>query len=270
MNPRDAAFTGSIPQAYDRWLGPIVFEPFADRLATRIVDHHPASVLELAAGTGIVTRRLRDRLPPTTEIVATDLNEDMLAVARSKFTAAEPVVFRTADAMALPFGDGRFSLVACQFGVMFFPDLTASRPEVGRVLLPDGRDLFSVWESHAFNPFARIAHTVTAAYFPADPPQFYQVPFSLHAIDPIKDALSRTGFTDITIHVDRLDQRAPRAADFARGMIHGNPLGAQIRARGGVDPEVVVEAVTAALQAEFGEDPITVPLQTICYDVRRC
>lgn len=269
MSQQNAAFTGSIPHEYDQRLGPIVFEDFADRLAVRVVNHHPSSVLELAAGTGIVTCRLRERLPPTVEIVATDLNADMLAVARTKFAPDAAVALRTADAMALPFTDGRFSLVACQFGVMFFPDLTEYLKEARRVLEPGGRYLFSVWDSHAFNPFARIAHKVAGDFFPDDPPQFYLAPFHLHAIDPVKASLLEAGFADVTIHVDHLEKRVPSAADFARGMIHGNPLGSEIRARGGVDPDVVVEAVESALRAEFGEDPITVPLQTICYDVRR-
>ena len=152
---------------------------------------------------------------------------------------------------------------------MFFPDLVGSLVEARRVLEPGGRYLFSVWDSHAFNPFARIAHTVAGEFFPNDPPQFYRVPFSLHAIDPIKSALFAAGFTNVTIHIDHVEKRVASAADFARGMIFGNPLSEEIRQRGGVDPEVVVQAVTAALHQEFGADPITVPLQTIFYDVCR-
>ena len=268
LSNQNAAFTGSIPAEYEQRLGPILFADFAAVMAERAARYKPARVLELAAGTGIVTREMRNRLDPAVEIVATDLNAGMLELAARKFTPGEAVTFQTADAMTLPFADDAFPLVICQFGVMFFPDLEASLRETRRVLQPGGKYLFSVWDSHALNPFARIAHTVAGGFFPEDPPTFYLVPFSLHSIDPIKSALSDAGFTDIAIHVDSMHKRVPSAADFARGLIYGNPLATQIEERAAVHPDSVVDAVAEALRSEFGPDPITVPLQTIAYDAR--
>ena len=113
----------------------------------------------------------------------------MLEIARAKFRPGEQVEFQPADATALPFPDGSFDAVVCQFGVMFFPDKDKSYREALRVLAPGGHYLFSVWDSHRHNPFGRIAHEVAGTFFPSDPPQFYKVPFSCHQIDPIKEAL---------------------------------------------------------------------------------
>ena len=131
-------------------------------------------VLETAAGTGIVTRQLRDALPARVQLTATDLNPPMIEVARNKFRSSENVDLRSADATALPFPDAAFDAVVCEFGVMFFPDKAKSYQEVYRVLAPGGRYLFNVWDSHRYNPFGRISHEVAGSFFPADPPPVLQ------------------------------------------------------------------------------------------------
>jgi SAM-dependent methyltransferase len=173
MSESAASFVGEIPEEYDRGLGPIIFADFAIDMARRVAAAGPMRVLETAAGTGIVTRLLRDLLPAEVHLTATDLNAPMLAIASGKFRPEERVEFRTADATALPFPDGAFDAVACQFGVMFFPDKDASFREARRILAPGGRYVFSVWDAHQRNSFGRIAHEVAASFFPADPPGFY-------------------------------------------------------------------------------------------------
>lgn len=168
----DAAFVGTIPQHYDQGLGPMIFVDYATDIAKRVAASNPARVLETAAGTGIVTRRLRDVLPASTHLTATDLNAPMLDIARAKFRSGEQIEFQPADATALPFADGSFDAIVCQFGVMFFPDKDKSYREAYRLLTPRGRYLFNVWDSHRHNPFGRIAHETAGRFFPADPPQF--------------------------------------------------------------------------------------------------
>ena len=234
MSSEAARFVGNIPQYYDQGLGPMIFVDYAADIARRAAACHPARrVLETAAGTGIVTRRLRDALPADLALTATDLNPPMLDIARTKFRAGEQVEFQPADATALPFEDRSFNAVVCQFGVMFFPDKDKGYREVYRVLAPGGRYLFSVWDSHRYNPFGRIAHEVAGRFFPTDPPQFYSVPFSCHQIDPIKEALSDVGFADVDIAVIKLSKEIPDVAAFARAAVYGNPLADQIQARGG-------------------------------------
>jgi ubiquinone/menaquinone biosynthesis C-methylase UbiE len=265
----DAAFIGSIPQHYDQGLGPMIFVDYAADIAQRVAAGNPTRVLETAAGTGIVTRKLRDALPAGARLTATDLNPPMLDIARAKFRAGEQVEFQPADAVALPFADGSFDAVVCQFGLMFFPDKAKSYSEVYRVLAPGGRYTFSVWDSHRYNPFGRIAHKVAGGFFPADPPQFYSVPFSCHQIDPVKQSLIEAGFTGINAAVVSLDKEIPDVAHFARAAIYGNPLIDQVRARGGVEPELVVDALVQEYRREFGADPGRMPLQAIFFSATK-
>lgn len=266
----DAAnFVGSIPQNYDRGLGPLIFVDYAAETARRAAALSPARVLETAAGTGIVTRALRDALPAGTHLTATDLNPPMLEVAREKFRPGEQVEFQPADAMSLPFADSRFDAVVCQFGVMFYPDKDKSYREVHRVLVSGGHYLFSVWDSHRYNSFGRIAQEVAERFFPTDPPQFYRVPMSCHQIDPIKESLITAGFTEINVAVVPLEKEIPNAAVFARAMVFGNPLADQVRARGGVEPEQLVDAIVQELHREFGADPGRMPLQAMIFSARK-
>jgi ubiquinone/menaquinone biosynthesis C-methylase UbiE len=269
MSDNSAGFIGNIPQYYDRGLGPMIFADYAAEMAQRVAAGNPARVLETAAGTGIVTRKLRDALPAGTHITATDLNPPMLEVARAKFRAGEQVEFQPADAVALPFADGSFDAVVCQFGLMFFPDKAKSFAEVRRVLAPGGRYALSVWDSHRYNPFGRITHQVAGRFFPADPPQFYSVPFSCHQIDPIKEFLIEAGFTGINAAVVSLDKVIPDVAGFARAAVYGNPLIDQIRSRGGVEPELVVEALVQEYRREFGADPGRMPLQAVLFSATK-
>ncbi|MER8462039.1 class I SAM-dependent methyltransferase [Mesorhizobium sp. M1396] len=269
MDNNAAQFTGNIPENYDQGLGPMLFADYGADIARRAAARAPKRVLETAAGTGIVTRHLRDLLPATVHLTATDLNPPMLEIARSKFRDGEQVEIVPADALALPFKDGSFDAVVCQFGVMFFPDKPKSYAEVLRVLAPGGQYLFNVWDSHRYNPFGRIAHQVAGSFFPADPPQFFNVPFSYSHIDPIKEALIEAGFGDIGIAVIRLEKVIPDLAAFARAAVHGNPLADQILSRGGVEPDQVVEALLDAFRKEFGPGPSRMPLQAIMFSASK-
>src|SRR5258705_6101057 len=254
MTSNAASFVGNIPHHYDGGLGPVIFVDYAADIARRVGPPPVSNVLETAGGTGIVSRQLRNVLPATAQLTATDLNPPMVEVARTKFQSSEKVDLRSADAMALPFSDGTFDAVVCQFGVMFFPDKAKSYQEVNRMLAPGWRYLFNVWDSHRYNPFGRIAHEVAGSFFPANRPQFYKVPFSYHQIDPIKKSLIDAGFGDLQIAVVRLEKEIPNVESFARGLVYGNPLINQLRQRGGVDPDGVVGGIAEALRREISED----------------
>lgn len=264
-----ASFIGSVPEHYERDLGPVIFDDYAADLARRVAAHNPERVLEIAAGTGIVTRHLRDFLPTSASLTATDINPPMLDLAQTKFRSSEQVAFQPADACALPFPDGAFDAVVCQFGVMFFPDKAQSYREVYRVLAPGGRYLFNVWDSHRHNPFGRITHELVQRLFPSDPPQFYHVPFGYHEIDLIKKAVFEAGLTDIITAVVRQETEVANLAAFARGLVCGNPLAEQIKARGSVDSDRVVDALTDALRREVGADPGRTPLQAIVFEASK-
>lgn len=254
-----ANFTGSIPNNYDKFLGPIIFAGYARDLANRVSAAQPSTVLELAAGTGILSRQLRDQLADHCSILATDLNPPMLESAKQKFSADENMAFETANACDLPFGDASFDVVACQFGIMFFPDKEKSGREVLRVLKPAGRYIFSVWSGWEANPFARIAHEAVADIFPDNPPGFYKVPFGYHDQAVIRDTLLSSGFKRVEMEIVALQSDIPSASDFARGLVYGNPLLEEILARNG-NPDLVCAALTKALQDKLGS---SMPLQAV-------
>jgi ubiquinone/menaquinone biosynthesis C-methylase UbiE len=260
-----AAFVGSIPENYDRYLGPMFFEPYAADLMTRIPALTAGRVLELACGTGIVTRKLRDTLPSDVELVATDLNPAMLDHARKKFRAGEKVELLQADACALPFGDGWYACAVCQFGFMFFPDKQQAFCECARVLSPGGVIAFNVWESLEFNDFARTSNDLITARFPNDPPTFYKTPFGFHDRTVIGEMLSHAGFeTPVFSTVDRL-AISPSALDAATGLIEGNPIRAEIEQRNPLDVPVVAQALRDELARNYGDGPTQGKLRaTVC------
>ncbi|HEX3162384.1 MAG TPA: methyltransferase domain-containing protein [Pseudolabrys sp.] len=261
-------YIGNIPQQYDRNLGPVLFVDYAADISRRVAAYSPQQVLEIAAGTGIVTRQLRNQLPAGVRLTATDLNAPMLEIARSKFRPDESVEFQPADATALPFPDKNFDAVVCQFGVMFFPDKDKSYREVFRVLVPGGHYVFSVWDSHRHNPIGRIAHEVIGSFFPADPPQFQSVPFA-YRFEPIKDSLIDAGFTDISAVVLQLRKDVPDLASLARGLVYGSPIIDQVGQRGGVEAEQIVDAIVREYRNEFGSYPPNIPLQAIVFSAEK-
>jgi SAM-dependent methyltransferase len=266
MQRDTTSFSGSIPEHYDSGLGPMIFVDYAEDIARRAAALKPKRVLETAAGTGIVSRRLRDHLPATTQLVSTDLSPAMLEIAKAKFKSSETISFQPADAMALPFPDAAFDVVVCQFGVMFYPDKDRSYREVHRVLTPGGRYLFSVWDAHKYNPFGRLAHETTGRFLPDDPPQFQKIPFA-YGFDAIKESLIAAGFVHITAEIVRFDKAIGDGSPLARGLVFGAPLGDQIRARG-LDPEKVMRAILAEFHREFG-NPGRMPLQAVVFSATR-
>ncbi|MEN3369573.1 MAG: hypothetical protein V7609_1716 [Verrucomicrobiota bacterium] len=268
MKNEHAQFSGSIPAAYDRYLGPLLFQPYAEDLAARLPVEENASVLELACGTGILTRVLRTRLPSTVKLIATDLNEPMFRHAAEKFGEGEAVQWSQADACNLPFGDRIFDAVVCQFGIMFVPDKALAAREARRVLKPGGLFLFNVWDALEHNEVGRIAHETITSYFDKDPPTFYQVPFGYHDQDEIRRVLESAGLRDVRIEVVAKVAQASSARDAATGLVQGNPVAVAIAER---DPSllpVITDAVAEAITHRFGEAEIRAPMRAIIVQAR--
>jgi SAM-dependent methyltransferase len=252
-------WVGSMPAAYARGLVPTVFLPFAEDLAGRVAASAPPSprVLELAAGTGVLTAQLLTRLPVAT-VTATDLNDGMVALGRE---AAPDATWRTADAMALPFDDETFDVVVCQFGVMFFPDRVAAYAEARRVLRPGGRFLANAWGPLAEHDFERNVVAAVQRVRPDDPPRFFEEVVHGYA-DPgvFQSDLAAAGYSPVAVQSVRVEGRSPSAAQLAAGYARGTPLFSAFTdgsEGGGPDVEVIEAAVAEELTARFGAGPIT-------------
>ena len=269
MAQEHVAFVGAIPPNYDRYLGPIFFQQYADDLATRLPATLGLRILETACGTGIVTERLLARLDGHGTVVATDLNDAMLAHARARTGERPDLEWQRADATALPFPAGSFDAVVCQFGLMFFPDKAAGIREAFRVLRPGGRYLFNVWDAIEHNSIARITHQTVAAFFPSDPPQFYRVPFGFHDGAVISRLLEDAGFEAITSEVVEKVGASPSAEDAARGLIDGNPISAEIMHRRPDALEDIKRAVAANIARELGDHPVRCPLRALVFAAQR-
>jgi ubiquinone/menaquinone biosynthesis C-methylase UbiE len=269
MAEQHTAFVGTVPPNYDRYLGPILFHRFAADLTARVPVSPGVRVLEVACGTGIVTRRLMRRLAGQGTLVATDLNEAMITHAKTQVPADPALEWRQADGMSLPFSDRSFGVVVCQFGLMFFPDKAAGVQEAFRVLEPGGTYLFNLWDKLEHNAIARIAHDTFRTFFPDDPPQFYMVPFSLHDIGGVRRLLDAAGFVDVQcVTVEQVGQSAS-AADAATGLVEGNPVCGTIMER---RPEALPDikaAVARNVAAELGDHPVRCALRAHVFSARR-
>lgn len=257
MVATDKVFAGSIPEIYDRYLVPLIFDSYALNLAERVVITEPRDVLETAAGTGVLTRAIASRLPAYARIVATDLNQPMLNHAKARQSHDGRIEWKQADALALPFEDQSFDVVACQFGVMFFPDKVQGYKEARRVLKPGGQFLFNVWDRISENEFADIVTEALAVLFPHDPPRFMaRTPHGYHDVERIRAELNAAGFVDIS--VDAVDDRSKASSplDPAIAYCQGTPLRNEIETRDASRLEDATKQAAEALARRFGSGAI--------------
>jgi SAM-dependent methyltransferase len=226
-------------------------------------------VLELACGTGIVTRRLRDWLPSDARLVASDLNGAMIEQARTKFRSDEHVEWQEADATNLPFADQSFDIAVCQFGVMFFSDKPAAFREAHRVLAPGGEFLFSVWGTLENNELSLVAERAIATFFHSDPPKFYGVPFGFHDPVQIKSMLASAGFESPEVVVVEKPSVCASAVDAAVALVEGTPMIGQVLARAQVAVSEVVNAVAQAIAGRFGDTTVQSTLTALLCRARK-
>lgn len=253
MTTTDKVFAGSIPEIYDQYMVPLIFEPYALDVASRIAESRPHDVLETAAGTGVLTRAMAARLPRDVRIVATDLNQPMLNRAAARQPPDSRLTWKQVDALALPFDDRTFDVVTCQFGAMFFPDKVKGYREALRVLKPDGRFIFNVWDKISENEFADVVTEVLASMFPDDPPRFMaRTPHGYSDTHKIRDELTTAGFRNIAVDAVDAISKAPSPRQPAVAYCQGTPLRNEIEARDASRLEEATEKATAALAARFG------------------
>jgi SAM-dependent methyltransferase len=267
-------FAGQVPKIYESHLVPILFAPYARDLARRAAGRlrAPSRVLEIAAGTGAVTRELAARLPENTAIVATDRSRPMIEQAAALMgESARPIEWREADALELPFEDGSFDAVVCQFGAMFFPDKPKAFSEARRVLRPGGVYHFNVWDRLSDNELADVVQSALAAVFPEDPPRFMErIPHGYFERDAILSHLRLGGFErSPEIETLALRSRAPSARDAAIAFCQGTPLRDEIEARDASRLEEATDAAAAAIARRFGAGEVDARMQAHVVSVER-
>jgi ubiquinone/menaquinone biosynthesis C-methylase UbiE len=255
MTATDKNFTGSIPEFYDRFFVPLIFQPYANDVARRLAALRPCRMLEVAAGTGVVTRAVAMALPET-DIVATDLNQPMMDHAKKRQKTGR-VAWQTADALALPFPDASFDAVVCQFGAMFFPDKVKGHSEARRVLKDGGNYIFNVWDKIEANEFANVILSALTEVFPSDPPRFMQrTPHGYHDADTIRADVKKAVFDDVTIEPIEAVSCAESAKAAATAYCQGSPWKTEIEARGTPGLEAATAKAAEALTKHFGSGPI--------------
>lgn len=259
MVSTSASFTG--PQYYNDLLGPICFDSFAADLVQRLPERPPGDVLEIACGTGLVTRRLRERLSPSLRLVATDLSKAMLEYARAKLDGLEDVEWREADALKLPFEDSKFGAVVCGFGFMFVPERQAALREARRVLTEGGILLFNVWDSIEQNPHTLANAEVVETMFPGDPEMKFRLPNDMNDPGLLRRLLAGARFRETLIETKRVLIAGADPRSIATGQIRGTPRAALIEKRG-VSLDLVIEKVTDAL-ARTGGNPYSGHAQAV-------
>ena len=262
MAESDKVFAGSIPQFYDTLMVPLIFEAYADHMARLVAAFSPRSVLETAAGTGVVARALAPRLGADAHYVVTDLNQPMLDHAAARQGPDRRIEWRQADALALPFEAASFDVVCCQFGAMFFPDRVAGYAEARRVLTPGGRFVFSVWDRIEENAFADAVTHAVAALFAHDPPRFLaRTPHGYHDTALIREDLRRAGFSAIDIGTRQELSRASSARDAAMAYCQGTPLRNEIEARDTSLLQAATDRATEAIAGRHGTGPVAGKIQ---------
>lgn len=265
----DARFAGSVPQVYERCLVPLIFDGYAQDLAARVAARSPARVLELAAGTGALTRRLAADLPATARIVATDLNAPMLEQAQ-RGDAARAVTWQQADALDLPFQAEAFDLVVCQFGLMFFADRPAALRQALRVLRPGGALLLNVWGEIGHNGFAAAVSDALQAAFAEDPPRFLpRVPYGCHDVPGLLGELYEAGFTQPEAVTVDLRSHADSPQVPAVAFCQGTPLRHEIEARAGMSLAQATEHTARELARRYGDGPIEAPMRAHVFSAVR-
>lgn len=262
-----ANYGGTIPEYYDRYLGPAWFDAFGADLVRRLDGGLGGDVLEIACGTGLVTRRLRARVDPARRLVASDVNQAMLEYARTALSDCAGIEWREADAARLPFEGGEFRAVVCGFGMMFVPDKRAAFSEARRVLESGGALLFSVWDRIEDNPAAAINAEVVEGLIPGDAELRFRTPYEMHDPELLRQSLREAGFREVRIERKRIEVDGVSAREIALGQIHGTPRSLLLEKRG-VALDGVVEKVAAALAKVGGADPWRGPASSLVVEAR--
>lgn len=255
-------FTGSIPQHYDDHLGPMFFEPYAQDVGKLIGTSTINDALEIACGTGRVTRHLRNALPSTSRLIASDMSEDMLTVAQNKLAGLN-IEWKIVDAQNLPFHDNSFDLVVCYFGYMFAPDKDKAFAEAFRVLRKGGRLLMATWDKLESSGISNVFRTTLKHYLGDTLPETYKAPYSMHDPELIISMLKNAGFSNVESQKVARNATAESASKAAYGVVNGGTLYNEISKREPRLIERISTDVEKGLAEKYGKAPMVAPMIAI-------
>ncbi len=264
------AFHGTVPSNYDKYLGPFLFEPYATHLVEMLSGKQYSSILEIACGTGRVTKHLLTLLSDGGTITATDLNAEMIAVAKEN-VSDDRIRWQVVDAQKLPFNNESFDLVVCQFGVMFFPDKKKAFEETYRVLKPNGLFIFSAWDSLQHNLHTGILNDVLKEQFGSEAPAFWEEgPFSFNDRDAINNMMRNASFKNVQIAVVSLISGYASIDDLLTGLLEGTPLASFLAEKSAAEVEELRTTCRKKYIEVYGEKSSNVPMQAlICTGEKR-
>jgi ubiquinone/menaquinone biosynthesis C-methylase UbiE len=265
METNQMTFSGSIPEIYEEYLGPFLFEPFALDLAQRLGNDKEKNVLELACGTGRVTRHLQAHLDESGVLTATDINPEMLTVARQK-APADNILWDVADMANMSYPADFFDLVICQFGLMLVPDKEKALAEIMRVLKKEGRVLFNVWGDSKDNDIWAIGMKVIGSFIGENPIPQNIGPFSMRDKNETLQLLERSGFRDIQVDSVKKTGMIESATVAAKGFIEGLPIAKILMQR---DPSLIYKievALAKELIEQLGDKPLSSPLHAWVFE----
>lgn len=267
MSESVTSFHGSMPAAYEDGLVPVLFEPYAAVVADRVAALGPRRLLEVSAGTGVLTRAVAARLPGA-EVVATDLSPAMLEVAAG-ISTPPGVRWQQADALALPAGDGSVDVVTSQFGLMFVPDRVAAHREARRVLVDGGHLVVAVWSDLEGNGLAAAIDAVLRARWPGTTSTFVgRIPHGYGDPDRVAADATTAGFRDVQVEPVSLVSRAGSAAAVVHAFLAGTPVGLEVLEREGRTDAVAADLV-AEITRRYGDDPVEAPMSALLLTATR-
>ncbi|HEU5164021.1 MAG TPA: class I SAM-dependent methyltransferase [Chitinophagaceae bacterium] len=263
---KTTAFTGSIPANYENFLGPFLFEPYALDLIFRLQHKKYDDILEIACGTGRVTAHLAKSVK-FNSLVATDLNPDMIEVAKEK-VRSNKIKWMQANAMDLPFVDRSFDLVVMQFGIMFFPDKQKGLNEAYRVLKPKGKLIFSTWDKPEAVPAIYKARKIIESFLGDDLPVFYDIPYSMHNEKELRSLTEAAEFKDVKVSLVKKEGISSSATQLTKGIVEGNPIYLIITEKDPSLINIIEDQIAKELAAKFGEQ-VKSPLQAWVIEANR-
>lgn len=245
----------SIPEVYEKYLGPYLYEPYSLYITKRI-QGNPQQVLEIGVGSGRLTNHISKKLTQTAKIIGVDINPNMLEIAKQKVKAPN-VEFVKADAQKLPFPDNSFDFVICQFGFMFLSDKQKGFNEAWRVLKPGGQFIFLTWDKAENNVTLHISQQTILQLLKTPPPPYFGKAYSaMNNPDDLRQYTKTAGFENASIEKVILKGNCPSAMDAAIGFVEGNSIVKEILKEGPELLQTIKDTIVSRINEQVCKDPI--------------